>query len=159
MSATVSSTEATKAAGAAVASGSSVSPPSQSVVQGFFAALDVQDLASVDDLLAPGYTLHLAGSPQAMDRAGFREFAQGFFAALPDVAHVIEDQFSAGEKVMTRIVVRGTHRGDFQGIPPTGRPVAFDAINVHYVEGAHIVEQWLSFDSASLMRQLTGASR
>jgi steroid delta-isomerase-like uncharacterized protein len=120
----------------------------------FFAGLDAQDLVSVEALLAPAYTLHLAGNPDPMDRAGFRQFAQGFFVALPDVTHVIEDQFAAGEKVMTRIVVRGTHRGDFRGIPPTDRPVVLDSVNVHYVENGRIVEQWISFDSASLMQQL-----
>jgi steroid delta-isomerase-like uncharacterized protein len=124
------------------------------IVRQFFAGLDAQDMAAVEALLSPAYTLHLAGTPHPMDRSGFRGFAQGFFAALPDVTHVIEDQFAAGEKVMTRIVVRGTHRGDFQGIAPTGRAVVLDAINVHYVEDGRVVEHWISFDSASLLRQL-----
>ena len=125
-----------------------------SIVARLFEALNRQDLDGVEALFAPGYTLHVPGVPVAMDSAGFRQFAGTFFAALPDVHHTVEDQVVTAERAAARITVHGTHRGDFQGIVPTGRPVVLEAVNWFRLTGGRIVEHWISFDSASLLQQL-----
>src|SRR6266542_1986665 len=125
-----------------------------SVVARLFEALNRQDLDAVEALFAPDYTFHAPGVPVPMDRAGFRQFASTFFAALPDVHHTIEDEIVGTERAAARITVVGTHRGAFQGIPPTGRSVALEALNLYRLAGGQIAEHWISFDSASLLRQL-----
>ena len=124
------------------------------VVRRYFAALDAQDLDAAEALLAPGYVAHVAGSPEALDRAGMRGFAQMFFAAFPDLGHGPGEPIAEGDRVATPLTARGTHRGAFQGIAPTGRAVAMEAVNITRLAGDRIAEQWIVFDGVGLLRQL-----
>ena len=59
-----------------------------------------------------------------------------------------------GDRVMTYKTFTGTHTGEFQGIPPTGRPVRFDVMDIVRLEDGQIVEHWGLVDQLGLMRQL-----
>jgi predicted ester cyclase len=59
-----------------------------------------------------------------MTLAGHQQFAQAFYAGFPDVRHVIEDTVADADTVAVRFTLHGTHRGDFMGIPPTGKTIA-----------------------------------
>ena len=62
---------------------------------------------------------------------------QALFAAFPDWSSVqVEDVVAEGDKVVVRTVWRGTHEGEFSGVPSTGRHVEFSSIAVYRVEGA-----------------------
>jgi predicted ester cyclase len=50
--------------------------------------------------------------------------------------------------------VRGTHRGEYQGIPATAKPISQSGITSHHLKGGKICETWLSFDSAVLPQQI-----
>jgi steroid delta-isomerase-like uncharacterized protein len=127
---------------------------SKAFVRRFFDTVNSFDLAGLaDELLAPDYRLRFDSVPE-MDRDQAVRFFQAFFAAFPGITHVIEDQLAEGDRVATRIVVRGTHGGDFMGIPPTGREVAIKAINIHRVVDGRIVEQWVVSDGVGLLQQL-----
>jgi steroid delta-isomerase-like uncharacterized protein len=75
-------------------------------------------------------------------------------AAFPDLRVEINDLIAEGDKVVARNTVTGTHRGEFMGIPPTGRRVAYDEIFVVRFADGRIAETWGVVDLASLMRQL-----
>ena len=51
-------------------------------------------------------------------------------------------------------MMRGTHRGELQGIPLTGREITVAALNVHRFAGGKVVEQWVNSDSLGMLRQL-----
>jgi predicted ester cyclase len=53
-----------------------------------------------------------------------------------------------------RITLRGTHQGEFMGIPPTGRQVTFTGIHISRVAGGKIAEEWGQFDALGMMQQL-----
>ena len=53
-----------------------------------------------------------------------------FVEAFPDLRLTVEDIFCGGNMVAARVAFRGTHRGEFQGIPPTGKEVAFSSIEI-----------------------------
>jgi predicted ester cyclase len=55
---------------------------------------------------------------------------------------VIHDQVAEGDKVVTRKSFTGTHQGDFMGVPPTGRKVTIEVIDIVRVENGQIVEHW-----------------
>ena len=59
-----------------------------------------------------------------------------------------------GDKVAVRWTWRGTHTGEFWGIPPTGNEVAITGISILHVVGGKIVEEWGEVDNMGLMAQL-----
>jgi predicted ester cyclase len=111
------------------------------------------NLAVVDELFAPNYILHFPPNPP-LDREGLKHAMTVLRTAFPDLHSTIEDQIAEGNTVVGRRTVRGTHEGDFQGIPPTGKQVTIPAISLMHLEGGQVVEQWALLDLMGLMQQL-----
>jgi steroid delta-isomerase-like uncharacterized protein len=75
-------------------------------------------------------------------------------AAFPDWRFTVEDMVAEGDLVMTRCTVRGTHRGELLGLPPTGREVAYTEILISRVSEGRIVEQSVLIDRLGLLQEL-----
>jgi steroid delta-isomerase-like uncharacterized protein len=125
----------------------------KAVVRRIFAALDDQDLDAVGDLLASDYLLHFDGNPE-MDRGAGIGYFGAFLAAFPDISHQVQDQLADGDRVATRIVVRGTHQNEMMGIPATGKEVTIKAINIFRIDQGKIAEHWVNSDSLGMLVQL-----
>jgi steroid delta-isomerase-like uncharacterized protein len=125
----------------------------KAVVRHFFAAADEQRLEVVADLLASDYRLRFDGNPE-MDRQAGLGFFAAFLAAFPDIRHEVQDQLAEGDRVATRIVVRGTHQAEFMGIPATGKAIAIGAINVVRLDHGKIAEHWVNSDALGMLQQL-----
>src|SRR5919197_1783475 len=102
--------------------------------------------ALADELLASNYALHFGGNPP-MDGQGFRQFLGMFRAAFPDLRVTVEDEIAEGDKVATRFTWRGTHRGPFQGIAPTGKHVTGSGIAIYRVTNGQIAEDVVQEDT------------
>jgi steroid delta-isomerase-like uncharacterized protein len=76
-------------------------------------------------------------------------------AALPDLTRTVADQIAENDRVVTRFIDRGTHRGALLGIPPTGRAVTLEGINIDRIRDGRIAEIWHVEDIAGLLHQLT----
>lgn len=79
---------------------------------------------------------------------------QRLMSAFPDFRIVIEDQIAEGDRVVTRVTFRGTHLGEYRGIAPTGRQVAYQGIAVDRIARGRVVEGWHQADDLGLLRQL-----
>ena len=113
------------------------------------------DFAPVDEFLAPNAILHAPIQPEPIvGREGVKDLMKKLRAGLPDLKITIEEMFGVGDTLLVRYTARGTHLGDFMGIPPTGRVVVLDEIEVHQLANGYIQEMWLEFDAASLLLQL-----
>lgn len=77
-----------------------------------------------------------------------------YTAAFPDLQLTTEDMVAEGDKVAIRNTWRGTHQGAFQGLPPTGKHVAFTGTDIFRFVGGKIAEQWADLDALGLMQQL-----
>jgi predicted ester cyclase len=76
-------------------------------------------------------------------------------SAIPLVTlFLTEDMLAVDDKVITRYVPRGTHRGEYMGAAPTGKEVAFTGINISRLEGGKIVESWGNSDQLGWLRQI-----
>jgi len=111
------------------------------------------DRGLADDLLAPDYTVHFAGNPP-MDRDGFLRFVDGLRTAFPDLSVTVEDLFAQGDRVAVRWTWRGTQRGPFLGLPPTGRSVTGSGIGLFRIANARIEEDFVQEDTFGLLQQL-----
>jgi len=66
----------------------------------------------------------------------------------------IEELFSAGDKVIVRWTGSGTHVAELNGIPPTGKKIAVDAISIHQLRDGKIAESWEVWDTLGFLQQL-----
>jgi predicted ester cyclase len=67
----------------------------------------------------------------------------------------VEDIVAGQDKVAVRLRFRGTHSGEFLGIPATGRAVEYVSHEFYRVAGGLIAEEWICSDTATLLRQLS----
>ncbi len=96
----------------------------------------------------------LSGIPEPLGNDAWSAFMEAFTTAFPDSMIQIEDQVAEGDKVVSRWVLTGTHRGAFQGISATGRAIRIDGIEFNRIADATIVEHAAQFDLAGLMQQI-----
>ena len=106
------------------------------------------------DALALGYIAHAPGLPGPLDLEAWSQFTASFVDAFPDLRLTVEDIFSDGNMVAARVTFRGTHRGEFQGIVPTGKEVAFSSIEIDRMDDGKVAEHWFEMDLLGLMEQL-----
>ena len=66
----------------------------------------------------------------------------------------IEEIFSAGDRVVVRWTGSGTHVGEINGVPPTGRKIRVDAITIHRMSGGKIAETWEVWDTLGFLQQI-----
>jgi predicted ester cyclase len=77
-----------------------------------------------------------------------------FRAAFPDIACPVEDSIAEGDKVMVRTTCRGTHKGVFAGVPPTGKQVTMPGMVIYRIADGKVVDRWGLFDDLGLMMQV-----
>jgi steroid delta-isomerase-like uncharacterized protein len=112
------------------------------------------NLGAIDEYMAPDFVDHSVPPGLPPDREGVKMQFTMFFTALPDLHAVIHDQVADDDKVVTRKTLRGTHQGDLLGIPPSGKTVDIDVIDILRVRDGRITDHWNLVDQLSLMRQL-----
>lgn len=93
-----------------------------------------------------------------MDREESERLEREFRRSFPDTHHSIDDLFAEDDRVAMRTTDRATHRGEFQGIAPTDRPVEFTALVIDRIEDNTIAASWGAIDFPRLMRQLRSAT-
>ncbi len=119
----------------------------------FFQELDRLRGGPLPELCAPGYTARLGSNP-AMDFASYQAFSSGFYAGFPDAEHDIEDVLATPDAAVLRFVLRGTHRGNFFGIPASGRSVQIVGHIILRIREGKVLELLGVFDEAGLLRQI-----
>lgn len=105
--------------------------------------------------MTPDFVMHLAEFPQPLGRDAWREGFEMLRRAFPDLEAQLEDAIAADDKVAVRLSFRGTHDGEFQGIPATGREVRYVSHEIYRLADGLVAEEWICSDTASLFRQLT----
>ena len=113
------------------------------------------NLDQIDERYANDYVRHEAGYPAELaGAAGLKVFIQNLRAGFPDWSCTVEDTLAAGDEVMVRYLCSGTHTGEWNGLPPTGKPIQFQSIIVHRIADGKVVEDWSEYDSLGWMQQL-----
>ena len=123
-------------------------------IRRLFNALNKLDVAVLDELCTPDYSLHFPGAPGPLPREAAKHFFGMFFAAFGDIQHDLEDMLAEDDKVSVRLTVHGTHTGAFQGMPPTGKPISIGSINLFHLRDGKVAEQWVQTDTLGMLQQL-----
>lgn len=93
-----------------------------------------------------------SGSPRGFDAEW--EAVQRLRAAIPGIHFTVEDVVAEGDKVVVRVIGRGTHTTDFMGIPATGKEFEFPLYDLARFDDGKLVEHWELFGMLNLPRQL-----
>jgi predicted ester cyclase len=88
------------------------------------------------------------------DREGLLQVAVHFRSAFPDIKVTFDDVVCEGDTVMHRQTMRGTHLGEFFGIPPTGTRVTYAGCHLWRVKDGKLIEHHATNDDLGLLRQL-----
>ena len=86
--------------------------------------------------------------------AALKQGIASLHAAFPDLHYTVEDMVAEGDKVAVHYTGRGTHHGEFQGIPATGKPMTYTGILIWRFVDGKIAEHWAAPDLLGLMQQL-----
>jgi predicted ester cyclase len=112
------------------------------------------DEAALYDVISSDLVDHSAAPGLPPGRHGVKVLHDAFFAAFDGFHAEVHDQIAEGDKVVTRKTLHGRNTGSWMGIPPTGRDVEIEVIDIVRVAGGQVVEHWNVVDQLGLMRQL-----
>ncbi len=108
----------------------------------------------IDELMSDDFVEHEAFPGMTADREGQRQFFHMMRQAFPDMSAEIRELIAEGSKVVARVRFTGTHRGEFAGIPSTGKAVDFDVIDVFAWRDGQATDHWGVSDTLTLMTQI-----
>lgn len=108
----------------------------------------------LDEIASPDMVGNDGVATPVKGRDAVRAYLLALRTAFPDLTVQVTHQLSENNFVATRWTATGSHKGDFRGIPPTGRPINISGIHILRVESGRIVEGWANWDGVSLLRQL-----
>lgn len=118
-------------------------------------AVENGNFAVIDEVLASDYVGHTPGAPEAISGPdGFKQYARTLREAFSDLSVTIEDRIVSEDTVVDRYRARGTHEGEFRGVPATGAEIEFTGIVIHYIEDGQVVKDVSEFNALDLMEQL-----
>lgn len=107
------------------------------------------------ELISPDAVFHVPGRSEPMrGPAGYLSIIGMMRAGFPDIQWTLEEMVAEGDKVAARFTIRGTHRGTFSGVPPTGKSIRVQAMNIYRLSDRQFVEERGQPDMLVLLQQI-----
>ena len=114
-----------------------------------------QDPSVFDELISSDYVGHDPALPEPIRgpqgaKDNFKQYSDAF-----EGAHItVKDQIAEGDAVATRWEGRGRHTGELMGVPPTGKEVVVEGLNLTRLRDGKIVEEWSNWDTLGMLQQV-----
>ncbi len=125
------------------------------LVKRMYEAFEKGDFEAYKEVVAPEYLWYLPSrSTKPRSREETIEFGKMLRNAFPDFSYNIEELIAGEDRVISIFIFRGTHEGEFQGIPATGNKIEFSGVMISRIENGKIVEDKEEFESLGFMTQL-----
>ena len=115
--------------------------------------VNANDVAAAERYFPPSATFNGSTITGQQLSAGMQATRKAF----PDFRLTIADQIAEGDKVVTRVIFHGTHRGEFNGVAATGREVTWPGIAIDRIVDGKVVEMWHVQNRTVLLQQLNAA--
>ena len=130
-----------------------MSTENKALVRRAYDAFNRGDLDACVADVAPDYVYHGPGG-DARGPDAMKQLLLMYRTAFPDCTVTIEEQLADGDNVITRSTIRGTHGGEFAGIPASGRAVAIPDVAISRVANGKFVEEWQFFDQLAIFQAI-----
>jgi len=114
-----------------------------------------QDPGVFDELISSDYVGYDPALPEPIRgpqgaKDNFKQYSDAF-----EGAHItVKDQIAEGDAVATRWEGRGRHTGELMGIPPTGKEIVVEGLNLTRLRDGKIVEEWSNWDTIGMLQQI-----
>lgn len=108
----------------------------------------------MDELTTVDIVLHHAADRDITPREMYKQSFAMSHRAFPDMHMVVDDLFAEGDKVACRWTLSGTHKSEYQGIPPTNKKIVFSGNNIFRIADGKVAEIWSRYNTLGLMQQL-----
>jgi predicted ester cyclase len=111
-----------------------------------------------DALLTEDCTLIRDGA-EARGREAVKRVLGQLYRAIPDLEYRIDDSIFAGDKATIRWEGHGTHRGEYQGVAPTGSEMSYTGITIYEMRGDLVARIWVSTNLLERLRKASELAR
>ena len=107
------------------------------------------------ELISPDAIFYVPGRSEPMrGPAGYLSIIQMMREGFPDIQWILDEMVAEGDKVAARFIMRGTHRGTFFGVPPSGNKISVQALNLYRLYRGQFVEERGQPDMLALLQQI-----
>jgi steroid delta-isomerase-like uncharacterized protein len=132
-----------------------VEEQNKGLVKRMYEAFEKGDFEAYKEVVAPEYAWYQPSrSTKPISREETIEFGKMLRNAFPDFAYSVEELIAEDDIVISRFIFRGTHEGEFQGIPATGNKVEMSGFMMTRIENGKLVEDKEEADQLGMMMQL-----
>lgn len=133
----------------------STSERNKEVVRMLWNAAQASDYSKIETIYDENVTYHGPAGEERKGRNAAIDVARTFRSAFPDVTIQLEQLVGEGDFVVSRVRLSGTHKGEFNGIAPTGKKIDLKwVMNMVCIKNGKVIEEWEMYDELDLMRQL-----
>jgi len=131
---------------------------SKAVIKRFFEdVLTGHDLDALAEIVSPDILIHPTAMPCEASYYGINGVG-GWLSeqlkAFPDLTIIDDFSVAQGDIVAVRWTARGTSKGEFLMLPPTGKAVEYTGVSMYRIEDSKIAEIWETRNTIGIMRQL-----
>jgi predicted ester cyclase len=108
----------------------------------------------LDELVSTDYVDRSPQPGVPPTREGFKQSVTALKKAFPDLHYTIDDSIESGDRIVHRLTASGTMKGDFMGIPATGKRATWTEIHIGRVANGRLTEHWGLVDQLGMLVQL-----
>jgi steroid delta-isomerase-like uncharacterized protein len=110
----------------------------------------------LDEIIAPDCPLYFGGMFMGTGPEAFKQIRAMMYSAFPDFRWTIDEIIAEGETIAEHLTGRGTHEGEFRGVPPTGNRIEIPAMAMAHIREGKIAEMKGMPNMLGLLQQIGG---
>ena len=127
----------------------------KAVVEKFFTSLGKKEHSKYSDTyFHKEHKFHFPFFPEPLNVEAHKKMDEDFINGFPDAKIVVADLFATNDKVVLRASFTGTHKEEFNKIPPTGKRIDLPFIAIVKFKDGKNIEEWVEMDTIKMMKQL-----
>ncbi len=124
------------------------------IIRRYIKSYETGNLDNIKAFLHPSHVYHPPGGGAPTNVEERLDDEVFFFRAFSDIKTTVEDIITEDDRVASRITMRCTHTGEYQGIRPTNKRIAISYTDFVHIKDSKILEEWAEFDMMSILNQL-----
>ena len=130
----------------------SIEEENKALIRRYWQASNEHNVDILDELTTTDYVQHETTGDLNLQE--LKASNTMIIAAFPDITATIDDIIAEGDRVVVRMHISGTHKGEYRGIPPTGKIAVITEMGIYRISEGKIAEGWSLYDALGLMQQL-----